>query len=165
MLKVGFSIPEVLKTGRKHGASREDLYGCFYFFISEQLQEFSRRLQKFKISFCLFDQDALDLSKAVRNGELARAGIPSTTLFNRIDVSNIMDVEYVGIEKVISSWCSLLAPGTDSTLLGSFLNWVKTQEGAKLTHIRDSRRSRDLIKKGIDQLQEEGRVCRPSSLT
>lgn len=154
------SIYEVLKAGQRRGASREDLYGCFYFFISEQLRLFAERIQQLRISFCIFDRDALDLQQAILNGELVGAGILSTTKFDRIDVSNIMDAEYIGISKVISHWCLLLASANDSTLLGTFLNWCLRQKDGRLCSSGDRSKSKRLMSEILHQLHEEGNVCR-----
>ncbi|KAK7685060.1 hypothetical protein QCA50_011897 [Cerrena zonata] len=154
----GWDVCDILKVGQRLGASREDLYGCFYFFISEQLQQFSHRIQNFRISFYVFDQDVLDLSKILQNGGLAKAGIPSTMTFDRIDVSNIVDAEYVGIPKTISHWGPLLAPGSDATLLGYFMNWVCKQRGGRLSSLGDRAEAERLMLKGIGELQTEGKL-------
>jgi hypothetical protein len=68
------SIEDVVKAGKAHGAQSVDLYGCLYFYLSDQLRMFADRLSKFRISFCIFDRDARDLAKDLRAGELISHG-------------------------------------------------------------------------------------------
>jgi hypothetical protein len=124
------SIEEVISSGKTHGATREDLYGCLYFHLSDVLQEFARRLSKFHISFKILNGDMISLSDSIRNGELERMGLPAATRFDRVDVSNTMDVEYVGISRIVEKWGPLLKRAPTATLLGYFMNWNTKQADA-----------------------------------
>ena len=102
-----------------------------YFYLSEQLQLFSDRLKKFQVSFCLFDRDARQLAKDICSGALEHHGLPKNILFDRIDVSNIIDTEYVGIPNVLADWAPFLSTTNQhSTLLGYSMNWVPKQHDA-----------------------------------
>jgi hypothetical protein len=124
------SMEEVIKSGMPHGATREDIYGCLYFHVSDVLQKFTRRLSKFHISFKIFIRDMITLSDNIRNGELEKMGLPAATRFDRIDVSNAMDKEYVGVSGIIEKWGPLLRRSPTATLLGYFLNWRNEQADA-----------------------------------
>lgn len=121
------SIGEIIDAGKAHGAQGEDIYGCLYFFLTDQLRKFTRRLSEFPISFKLFNFEACQLAELIQNNALAEAGTPSTIRFDRIEVSNIVDANYVGVHRVISSWAPLLAQNTTAIILGYFMNWIAKQ--------------------------------------
>ena len=145
-----FSPVDVLKAGKAHGALQADLFGCLYFYLSDQLREFHARLSRFKINFKVFETDALDLSRSIRSGSLSQYGILSTTRFDRIDTSNIVDMNYVGLGAVLENWGALLSESPHATLIGCFMNWAVTP-GAK-PEGEDAAR---LIK----QLMDQRKVC------
>jgi hypothetical protein len=127
-----YSIEDIVAAGKTHGAQQADLYGCLYFYLSDQLQSFANRLKKFHISFHAFDRDALALAKDLRSGAL---GLPATTHFDRIDVSNIFDSQYVGIYSVLTNWAPLLSKTNRfATLLGCFMKWSSLQPGGEPGH-------------------------------
>ncbi|KDQ11253.1 hypothetical protein BOTBODRAFT_57569 [Botryobasidium botryosum FD-172 SS1] len=124
-----WEAPDVIKAGRAHGALRADLYGCLYFYLSEQLRKFAERLSRFRINFQLFCMDASVLSEEIRSGQLTAYGVPSTRRFDRIEVSNIFDDNYLGIPKVLADWGPLLAQSGHATLVGYLMNWYLRQKG------------------------------------
>ena len=84
--------------------------------MKEQLVEFSKRLRRFNITISLWDKDVRDLP--------SRLG-PSVK-YDRIEVSNITDKEYVGITRVLSDWGTLLDPTNQhAAIIGLFMNWVR----------------------------------------
>ncbi|KZT23913.1 hypothetical protein NEOLEDRAFT_1068540 [Neolentinus lepideus HHB14362 ss-1] len=115
-----WDIESVIEAGKRHGAQRADLFGCLYFFLTEQLRTFSKRLRQFRISFHVFNEDAQNLPKC----------IPASMRFDRIEVSNIMDVEYIGIARVLQAWAPLLKDTKSAAIVGYFMNWVARQQGA-----------------------------------
>ena len=117
-------MDKVFDAGKAHGAQPEDIYGCLYFFLTDQLRAFSRHIHQHHISFHVFGFEACVLAQGIAQGEFAEYGVPSTTRFDRIDVSNIMDPNYAGIRGVINAWGPLLAKGKNSALTGYFMNWV-----------------------------------------
>ncbi|KIM76000.1 hypothetical protein PILCRDRAFT_78276 [Piloderma croceum F 1598] len=127
-----WKIEDVIKAGKGHGAQRADLYGCLYFYLSDQLRLFSDRLKKCQVTFRMFDRDARELARDVRSGAFEHHGLPKTAHFDRIDVSNIIDTEYVGIPNVLADWASLLnTTNRHSTLLGYSMNWVPKEPNAQ----------------------------------
>ncbi|OAX31589.1 hypothetical protein K503DRAFT_777457, partial [Rhizopogon vinicolor AM-OR11-026] len=148
----GWDIGPILEAGRAHGAQPEDIYGCLYFFLSDQLRTFARRLREFWISFHVVTTEAIHLSSIIREDILSPLGIPASTRFDRIEVSNILDVNYVGIGDVLTHWGPLLKDSRTAALVGYFMNWAFLQpngDAQSAGHIE--------IKKIIDTFIEKGR--------
>jgi len=124
------SVNAVIQSGKSHGAHVEDIYGCLYFFLSEQLLICAQRIRKIKMSFSLFASDARLLPKGIREGLISRCGIPSSIRFDRIEVSNILDANYVGINNVLLNWSPLMAE-SNTVIVGYFMNWFTIQENAR----------------------------------
>jgi len=154
-----WEIPDIIEVGKAHGAQRADIYGCLYFYLSEQLRTFAERLGTFRINFQLFCKDASVLSREIQSGALAQHGVPSTRRFDRIEVSNILDAEYVGIPKVLSDWGPLLSENEHATIVGYFMNWPARQEGADINTAEPG-----LVKKLMRRVEEQSQLPRPSSM-
>lgn len=127
-----YSLRLTVEVGKAHGAQPEDIYGCLYFFLSDQLRMFSRRLRKFKISFKVFPLESCHLSESIRLNELVEYGIPASIGFDRIVVSNILDANYVGLRDVLTNWAPLLARNSTAAIVGYFMNWVAQQEDGRV---------------------------------
>ncbi|KDQ51326.1 hypothetical protein JAAARDRAFT_185086 [Jaapia argillacea MUCL 33604] len=125
-----WDIEAVIKAGLAHGAQRADIYGCLYFFLSDTLRSFARRLRQFRVSFHVFNQDAGELSSDIRADKLSAFGVPKTIRFDRVDVSNILDVEYAGVRGVLTDWGTLLRANKTATIVGYFMNWAARQPGS-----------------------------------
>ena len=125
------SVSAVVQTGKAHGAHQEDIYGCLYFFLSEQLRMCAQRICEIKMSFSLFASDARLLPKGIREGVISAGGIPPSIRFDRIEVSNIFDANYVGINDVLLNWSPLMAEGNASVIVGYFMNWFAIQEDSR----------------------------------
>ncbi|KAA1477215.1 hypothetical protein DENSPDRAFT_844415 [Dentipellis sp. KUC8613] len=144
-----WNLEAVAKAGKTHGAQSEDIFGCLYFYLSDQLKLFARRLKQFRLSIQLLNQNAKSLPEDIRSGSLEPT-IPKDIAFDRIDVSNILDVEYVGLAAVLQGWGPLLKETKTATVLGYFMNWVKRQKSAHLQN-SDDRTIRKLMKELMDQ--------------
>ena len=118
--------------GKAHGANAEDIYGCLYFFLSKQLREVADRLQTTSTSFFVQMLDACDLGREIRDGSLAADGIPSSIRFDRIEVSNIIDANYVGLNDVLTSWSPLLCDDRTAAIVGYFMNWFTMQRDGRV---------------------------------
>lgn len=129
------SINDIVEAGRAHGGHVEDIYGCFYFFISDHLRTLWRRLRTFKISFIMTNAECNDLASAIKSGQLLPFGISSSSGFDRIHVSNIFDTIYVGLEGVLSAWAPLLSVSKAAAIVGYFMNWVGTQIGGRVSDL------------------------------
>jgi hypothetical protein len=128
-MSIIYSIDAIVDAGKSHGSTREDIYGCLYFYLSEQLRSFADRLDRFRVNFCISSSDARELSKRIRQGDFQQYGIPSDMRFDRIDVSNILDTNYVGISRVLDDWEPFLERSTSAKIIGYFMNWPLRQEG------------------------------------
>lgn len=101
----GWDPCKVVSKGKAWGANPEDLYGCLYFFLTQELREFHRRLQRFHIAFKITCMDASGLSQLLLNTQLdvfAKYDLPASTRFDRIMVSNILDHIYVGLKDTLT---------------------------------------------------------------
>jgi hypothetical protein len=123
----------VVNVGKAHGAHAEDIYGCLYFFLSEQLRGVADRLQTTSTSFFVQMLDACDLGRKIRDGSLAADGIPSSIRFDRIEVSNIIDADYVGLNNVLTSWSPLLCDNCTAAIVGYFMNWFMIQGDGRVS--------------------------------
>ncbi|KIJ15964.1 hypothetical protein PAXINDRAFT_176417 [Paxillus involutus ATCC 200175] len=123
-----WDLDKIFESGRAHGAQPEDVYGCLYFFLSDQLRTFARRIREHRISFYVFNSEACALAEDIIQGTYMAYGIPPTLRFDRIDVSNIMDPNYVGTRPVLDVWGPLLAKSDNAALTGYFMNWMAYAE-------------------------------------
>ncbi|KAK0448399.1 uncharacterized protein EV420DRAFT_1275660 [Desarmillaria tabescens] len=114
----GWDYNEVVKAGRAHGTTEDDLMGGLFFYVKDQLVEFSQRLRRFKINIYSYDQDVRDLPSMLKRDT------SSPQNFDRIEVSNIVDKNYVGIS-LLSDWGRLLSKNNPhAAVVGHFMNWT-----------------------------------------
>jgi hypothetical protein len=140
-----YSLTAVVERGKAHGARAEDIYGCLYFYLSDELRLFAERIQRFRISFKVLGFEALHLSKIILGNELVTYGIPASIKFDRIEVSNILDNNYVGIEGVLTAWAPLLRKNRSCAIIGYFMNWVATQPDGCISNLGKDGLRRSLI--------------------
>lgn len=114
---------EIVEGGKAHGVPSEDLYGCLYFYLHDQLRLFHQRLREFPILFKIMGIDARQLSVLVRDGSMTDYNLPPITRFDRIFVSNILDLVYLGIRGVLQAWEPLLAKTASAAIVGYLMNW------------------------------------------
>ncbi|KAF8891945.1 hypothetical protein CPB84DRAFT_1783894 [Gymnopilus junonius] len=127
-----WNVEDVIAGGKAHGAQSADLYGCLYFYLSDQLRTFARRLRKFKISFKVLTEDVRDLSKNLTTGLYESIGLPKDTVFDRIDVSDMIDAEFVGIPNILEDWAPFLNKANQySAILGHSTSWVPKQHNSQ----------------------------------
>lgn len=153
MLICVWSLDEVIKAGKAHGAQPEDIYGCLYFFLSDELRSFFRRLRQYHIAFHLTDQDASDLSLTIRDGLLAKHGIPASIRFDRVEVSNILDFNYVGMRDVLTNWAPLLSESKFAAIVGYFMNWVGLQEDSNATNVQNPKVVKSLVRSWTNKMK------------
>jgi len=118
------SIPTIVDTGKAHGARSEDIYGCLYFFLSTELRTFAKRLKTFSSSFTILNFDARLLPRIICDNSLPEVNIPPSIKFDRIEVSNILDENYVGLRDVLTLWAPLLQDSKSAAIVGYFMNWA-----------------------------------------
>ncbi|KAG7443862.1 uncharacterized protein BT62DRAFT_934454 [Guyanagaster necrorhizus] len=118
----GWDMDEIFKAGKDHGTTEDDLMGCLFFYVKDQLVEFSKRLRRFKVQIYSFNQDARDLPRTLK----IHASFPKS--FDRIEVSNIVDKNYVGMS-VLSDWGPMLNKSNPhAAIIGLFMNWPAWKE-------------------------------------
>ena len=86
----------------------------------------------------MFPFEACKLSEAIRENLFAEYGIPASTRFDRIAVSNILDANYVGMRGVLTHWAPLLAESSTAVIVGYFMNWVALQEDGRVAGADES---------------------------
>ncbi|KAF7762529.1 hypothetical protein Agabi119p4_9122 [Agaricus bisporus var. burnettii] len=160
----GWNPDEVIKAGKAHGAQAEDIYGCLYFFLLDELSSFARRLRQLRITFNIYNLTASDLSLAIRHNSFWSEGIPASIRFDRIEVSNILDVNYIGIRGVVSNWASLLSKSSSATILGYFMNWTMLQEDGDMSTGKDLRAVQRVARVWAAKMKAEGRQGDPVQL-
>lgn len=127
------SIPAIIATGKAHGAHPEDIYGCLYFFLREELRTFASRLRTFSSSFTILSVHACQLPRVIHENLLSEFKLPSSIKFDRIDVSNILDANYVGLRDVLTLWGPLLEGSRSAAIVGYFMNWAIFQNAGSAT--------------------------------
>ncbi len=143
---------DVRAAGKQHGTPEEDIYGCLYFYLKDQLRGFVHRLRTLNISITLCGLDATVLSTAIRQGSLAQHGIPPSIQFDRIHMSNILDYNYVGLSRVLEYWAGFLADTKHAVLLGYFINWFCLQPDGQIHGASDA-----VVARAIGRITESGR--------
>ncbi|KAF9239785.1 hypothetical protein BU15DRAFT_74324 [Melanogaster broomeanus] len=144
---------DVIKSGQSHGAQPEDIYGCLYFFLSEQLRTFAKRIRELHITFHVFSTDPSALAREISSGQHSTYGLTPSIRFNRIEVSNTIDGDCVGVQDVLRSWGPLLANGETAAIVGVLHNWTAIQKGGSVTSAGE-----DVVVRLIDKLMKAGRI-------
>jgi len=147
------SIPAIIDTGKAHGAHPEDIYGCLYFFLRKELRTFASRLRTFSSSFTVLSGNACRLPRVIHENSLSEFKLPSSIKFDRIDVSNILDANYVGLRDVLTLWGPLLKESRSAAIVGYFMNWTLSQNGGNATTA-----GRDAIKRLLPRVLEKEMV-------
>ncbi|KAI1653498.1 hypothetical protein F4813DRAFT_374473 [Daldinia decipiens] len=96
------------------GPTKSDIYGKLYHYLRQLFVEFHHRLRAFPVRFELLQVDARSLQLDEKK-------------FDRIDVSNIADVCFLGIDETLKTFGPLLQPtniNRHATLITLFLNAV-----------------------------------------
>jgi hypothetical protein len=73
--------------------------------------------------------------------------------FDRIQVSNILDANYVGIEGILSEWAPLLKNSRTAVIVGYFMNWIAKQQDGQASSAGPK-----VMEGLIKRLKEEERV-------
>lgn len=137
---LGWDVPEVIAAGKAYGVTPEDMFGCLYFFLSQQLRLFHKRLHHMKISIRVQNAEARQLASNIDNnlGFAGMNGLNTTNGFDRIMVSNIVDHNYLGAKETLRSWAPLLSKKKGAVILGYFMNWPELQPDGSAAGISES---------------------------
>ena len=145
------SIPTVINTGKAYGAHPEDVYGCLYFFLSEQLRTFATRLRTFSSSFTVVPVNPRRLPIFVKEEGLSEYKTPRK--FDRVDVANTLDTNQVGLHEVLTLWAPLLEDNPHATIIGHFTDWMALGQAE-----RASSRAGEPVEGLTKQVMEEEQV-------
>ncbi|KAJ6580854.1 hypothetical protein B0H19DRAFT_1369334 [Mycena capillaripes] len=99
----GWDVASVQNSGIKHGASPEDILGCLFFHVKDELREFAKRISELRIDIHVTSFDAGILAKGITIGALPAFEDAS---FDRILTSNLVDS--IGLRACLSDWGPLL---------------------------------------------------------
>ncbi|KAI0111207.1 hypothetical protein GGR51DRAFT_569241 [Nemania sp. FL0031] len=98
------------------GPATNDVYGKLYFYLKDLFASFHRRIRYSPIIFELLHVDARVLPTSLAGRR-----------FDRVDVGNICDMAYLGIDTTLETFGSLLQPpsvNSHATLITLFLNAI-----------------------------------------
>jgi len=73
--------------------------------------------------------DARKLPNLINTNGLEEFKVPKT--FDRIEVSNTLDTNYVGLHDALSLWGPLLEENRHATIIGYFMNWTTLQQAGR----------------------------------
>ena len=136
---------QVLKNKEGKNVPDNDLYGLLYLYIRNQLTEFVKRIKNLQLTFRLHNTSAQVLSKEFTSSKPDGVVLLIYILdvkFDRIEVSNIVDKNYLGLEKVLEDWSPRLNRNNPcSTLITTFMNWFTQLDYAEIV---DARQRMDL---------------------
>ncbi|KAJ7483326.1 hypothetical protein FB451DRAFT_1439130 [Mycena latifolia] len=99
----GWDVAGVKNSGIRHGASPEDILGCLFFHVKDELRAFAKRVKELRIEIHVTSFDAGILSKGITIGALPAF---EEANFDRIATSNLVDS--VGLRTCLSDWGPLL---------------------------------------------------------
>jgi hypothetical protein len=134
-----------MKSGAAHGAQPEDIYGCLYFHLSDQLREFRQRIRtKFPTSFRITSLALTEWAVYIREAR------PPHVKSDRIDVGDNMDHDRSGTKAVLPVFAPLLSPGKDSAIVGYYKSWPKVQRDGRAKGANEKLRNMALGKVVMD---------------
>ena len=128
------SIESVIAAGKTRGASREDLYGCLYFFLSDTFTKFADRIRCFNVNFKVFCAEASDLAPRFKDVSTDSTSGPAPRHFDRIQLSYHIDPDTKPghMSQDLERWAPLLKQGKHSCILADFQFWHTVQKGASV---------------------------------
>ncbi|KAI5083583.1 hypothetical protein GOP47_0003326 [Adiantum capillus-veneris] len=119
----GWDVMSVLATGSRIGLPEADIFGSFFFHARTKLSAFLERLQTCEIHLKLSCKEASLLAEELAFRQVA---------LHCIDSSNLADLNYGGLAKVLCDWGPLLdkASVLPPSLITYFMNWLYTMDTA-----------------------------------
>ncbi|TCD64784.1 hypothetical protein EIP91_003644 [Steccherinum ochraceum] len=127
---------EVLAAGKANGVHRADLFGSLYFYLSHQLRSFASRLHHphMRITIHMLSADAKDVPASILRSTTT---LTQNILFDRIDLSNVVDHNYLGLEGTLGPWGVLLNGRRNkyATVCGYFMNWFMVERRAEPSYM------------------------------
>ena len=154
----GWRAQEVFNSGAQFGVPKNDVYGALYHHVLSTLKKLCKRLATMDFDFHMLAYDAADLPSFF--GTLH----PQHRFFDRIEVSNIVDVCYLGLERTLKALGPWLKPATvnpHATLLALFLN--AASESARPSDLAQVLRDRTCPAYKFLELDSLDTLCSPAS--
>jgi len=112
------------------------------------------RLRRFSSSFTMLDSDARELPRFIHENAFSEFNVPSSIKFDRIEVSNILDPNYVGLRDVLTLWGPLLVESRSAAIVGYFMNWPTVQQDGHASWTKDS----DVMENLVQRVMEKEKV-------
>ncbi|KAM0748895.1 hypothetical protein T439DRAFT_349050 [Meredithblackwellia eburnea MCA 4105] len=134
-----WSIDDTLARGSEVGVPSNDLFGALHQLIFQRLQGFCKRLSDFKISIHMFHQDILELADDIAQNRFKASEMSSAQRFDRIEVSNTIDLDILGIGRVLKAWGPLLdLTNPHAALVGLLMSWFNHAERGSFEKATDA---------------------------
>ncbi|KAF6236092.1 hypothetical protein HO173_005720 [Letharia columbiana] len=114
----GWALKDILASGVRRGGPKEDIYGHLHFHIRDLLENFCQKTTLMKIHMDMYCVNATELPSLLDDRLKESA-------FDRIEISNIADANYIGLEKSLSTFGPLLKnrkQSSHATLITLFMN-------------------------------------------
>ncbi|KAG8525730.1 uncharacterized protein KY384_000490 [Bacidia gigantensis] len=114
----GYHLRSIIDFGQKE-VPKSDINGCLYLYSISALCQFLSRIRKTPMRFIILGTNALLLAAQLVGHDTIKEG------FDRIEVANIADSNYVGLQPVLSTLGPLLKRPVDNpqaTLITLFMN-------------------------------------------
>lgn len=116
----GWALDDILTSEARRGGPKEDIYGLMHLHVRHLLETFCRKTALLKVHMHLYCLDATKLP-LVLEPRLKQSG------FDRIEVANIADEDYIGLDASLSTFGPLLkSPMSNphATLITLIMNTV-----------------------------------------
>ena len=118
-------IEAVQSSGANHGIPKEDCHGRLYFYIRDKLEHFCQKIASGKMfRLRLYCINATDIPFYLNQSAEKMA-------FDRVEVANIVDMPYLGLDKTLRTFGPLLrkaAENPHATLIALFMNAIHYAE-------------------------------------
>ena len=116
----GWALDDILESEASRGGPKKDIYGLMHLHVRHLLETFCRKTALLKVHMHLYCVDATELP-SVLEARLKQSA------FDRIEVANIADENYIGLDASLSIFGPLLKSPTSNphaTLITLFMNTV-----------------------------------------
>jgi len=126
-----WDMREVIPSGAKHGCHEEDLTGCLFFHVKDQLAEFARRVRAWSILVYLtqFDAGELRFHVANKDPELVPFALGR---FDRVDLPHLVDQLPDKHDMIFDYYGPFLnRANPHAALLFRTMAWVARRPGAR----------------------------------
>ncbi|GAA5915956.1 hypothetical protein JCM6882_000190 [Rhodosporidiobolus microsporus] len=143
-----WNIDDVLNYGTSRGVRREDLFGCFYFYLVNEFRELGRRLRNFDIDVTLTVEKPDILGNRIQAGTL----FPSSVRFDRIDADETVDSGKGLYEDMFKAWAPLLKRANEhATIVARPNDWPSPVKGGSVYDLPNDSHAKAVTAKLISE--------------